>query len=602
MDPKDTIAGAIDGAAPAPRSKTPPADERQRQESSQRRRAENSDRDTPYDLSFPEDSPVEPLGMNETMFYFLDQKRQLIGLKANELNQGGIIALYGEMQELLFTYWPRYGKPDPETGDFKIIGWRPEVARQCLVAEAARRGVIDVVDRVRGPGSWLGEDGKLIMHCGDLLFFGERALTPRREGRHVYPSAPEMQRPDFSTDGKAEAEELLALLRSWNWRRPALDPVLLLGWIVNAMMGGATDWRALAWITGDKATGKSTLHKVINGVFGPGGLIASTDPTAAGLRQSVGHASLPVALDEIEAEEDNRKVRDIIKLARHAASGGKTIRGGSDHKASSFTVRNCFLFSSVLIPPMMPQDVSRMAILELDDLPAGSRTPRLEPARLAQIGAALRGRIIREFKRLPDLLEAWQAELADAGHTGRGRDQFGTLMACYDLIMHDGYADGEQLKEWAKLLGRDVLAETSGDDADHQRCIGYLLTKQVDFFRAGERRTVGTWLQMAAGTHPDGDDKDKREAQRCLQNIGILYQEKPVNGKPVKLVHFANDHQGLADLFRESHWRAESGTNGVWTQALRRVPGAVADQQRFTGVKKRCTCVPLESIFGGGDE
>jgi hypothetical protein len=94
----------------------------------------------------------------------------------------------------------------------------------------------------------------------------------------------------------------------------------------------------------------------IKHMFGPRGLLQSSDATAAAIRQIVGQASVPIALDEAESDEDNRSINKLVKLARDAASGSEAMRGGSDHNASRFTVRSPFMFGSILIPPLLPQD------------------------------------------------------------------------------------------------------------------------------------------------------------------------------------------------------------------------------------------------------
>lgn len=590
-DVKDLIVASIKDAPKARRSK------------SEAPAAPRDDHSAPpYDISFPPDCPIEPLGINGDDIYFLDQKRQLQILKMDKLNQGTIRALFGEAQALKYTYWPRYGKPD-QTGRSKVNGWRPEQAADCLIEEAARKGLWDVLERVRGVGCWKDVDGGLVMHCGDLLFHNDQAVTPRQIGRHVYPAAPPRPRPAEAVTGTAETEELLSLLKTWNWRRPDVDPVFLLGWIGAAIAGGALKWRPLVWITGDKAMGKSTLHDVLKGVLGPGGIVPSTDATAAGLWQTVGHASLPVALDEIEAEQDNRKAQNIIKLARQAASGGQTLRGGSDHKNASFTVRSCFLFSSILIPPMLGQDISRMAVLQLDKL-GNAPPPDLGERRLEKIGAAIRARILQQWHRFPGLLHTWQAELASVGHSGRGADQFGTLMAFYSLLTSDDAPDLDMLGDWAEMLKREGMTECEDDVSDHERCLSYLMTTQLDLFRSGERRTVGSWILQAAGMDKDrASEIDIRDANKALGNVGLMVQKKhSPSGHVYYILQVANDHQGLANLFRESHWSGNSGTNGVWVQAMRRVKDNYPDQQRFNGIKKRCTAIPLSEVIGGHDD
>lgn len=604
-DPKDAIANAIDNApearrsTPAPANDAPPADG-----TAAAKKKRQYSRDVPHSLEFPEDCPIEPLGFNGDDVFFLDQARQLRCFKAKDLNQGVIRSLFGDMQDLKYTYWPRWSKPDAD-GDMKVIGVKWDQAADVLYAECRRRGQWDILDRVRGPGGWVDEDGQLVMHCGDLLYRGDQTLTPAMIGRHVYPSAPKKPYPDLKADGKKAAETLISMIRTWAWRKPDLDPELLMGWIAAAMLGGALDWRPLVWITGDKATGKSTLHKILKGVIGNGGLISATDASAAGLWQTVGHASLPVALDEIEAEADNRKASNIIKLARHAASGGQTLRGGSDHMSSSFTVRSCFIFSSILIPPMPAQDMSRMAILQLKELinDEGHPLPNLEPRKLAELGAAIRGRLIREWHRIPGQIEMWKRALALAGHDSRGGDQFGTLMALCDVLMNDHTPDENFMSYWLQLLDKKGMAYGDDEQADHERCVQHLLTSPCDFYRSGERHTIGQWIQQAAGRlKGKSSDDDKYEARRMLQNLGLLVQDKLTGSVPRAVLQVANNHQGLAAIYRDTHWGALSGTSGVWAQAFRRMKNASSDQQRFSGAKLRCTCVFIDDIFGGADE
>lgn len=570
-------------AAPKAKAKPKPAPERMPGGS-----------DMPYDISFPEGCPIEPLGINGDLVYFLDQKRQLRMYAADKLNRGTIQALLCELQDLKYSYWPRktYNEKDK---CMDVTGWRPEQAADCLLMEASRRGIIDVIERVRGPGCWKDSDGKLVMHCGNIIYHDGEAITPGAIGRHVYPGATALPKPGCGLDGRDAAEELLSLFKTWNWRRPDLDPYLLVGWIGAAILGGALKWRPLLWITGDAATGKSTLHDVLKSVFGEGGIISSTDTTAAGLWQTVGHASLPIALDELEAEADNRKQMNIIKLARQACSGGQTLRGSSDHKNASFTVRSCFLFSSILIPPLMTQDISRMAILQLDELDS-KVAPVLDHKNLERIGDALRERLLARWKKFPAVLHSWLVLLSQHGHGGRSADQFGTLMACYELLMMDTPAEPETHEAFGQLLNKSVLAETEESDPDHKRCVQRLLTSPIDLYRSGERRNVSSWVMQAGDITPGktSSDADVEDANQVLGNIGMKVMRQK-DGKTYLCV--ANDHHGLTQLFKDSHWTGSSGTNGVWMQSLRRVKGAKADEQRFNGVKKRCTSVPLDVIF-----
>lgn len=590
----DNVQSIQDAIENAP-AVVPPPEEK---ETRRRRRKGNA----PHDMDWPDDCPVEPLGIAGEYVYLLDEKRQLQIIKSKDLNHSTISAYFHEQPELLYAYWPTWKQDKDE--NWIVNGWNSIAARDALRKEAARRGIINIANAVRGPGCWLDEDGRLVMHCGNVLFHDGKPLTPRTIGRHVYPADAPRPGPDMEKADTEAAEDLLALLGTWNWRRPDLDPYLMLGWINAAIIGGALDWRPLVWVTGDAATGKSTLHKLIKDVMGPDGAITPTDTTAAGLWQYVGHKSLPIAVDELEAEADNRKAAAIIKMARHAASGGQTLRGGSDHKGSNFTIRSCCMFSSILIPPLLGQDVSRMAVLQLDEL-TGSM-PDLQPRRLNQIGERLRARWMRRWREFPKFLKAWQDYLAKNGHDGRGCAQFGTLMACYDFALSDLPPAAEELDKWTVHLESAKLAESDARRANHERCIAHLLTVPLDTYRHGERRTAGSWIMQAAGMDRDRQSAgDMSEANKVLCSHGLKIMEKEIGGKKFQYLMVANDHQGLAGLFRDTQWRAEDGTDGGWVQAVRRIKNHLVDRQRFdSGKRHSCTAVPLDEIFKdeGGDD
>ena len=80
-----------------------------------------------------------------------------------------------------------------------------------------------------------------------------------------------------------------------------------------SFLSGALEWRPSTFITGDKATGKTTVQKVFKGVLG-GWLVQAADTTAAGIYQRVKHDALPVSVDELESERDPVKQKNILKI------------------------------------------------------------------------------------------------------------------------------------------------------------------------------------------------------------------------------------------------------------------------------------------------
>lgn len=545
-------------------------------------------RKTLKNYTLPDDCPVKALGTRNGIFVYLDNLNQLRELPAGKHGRLELEGLFAGCISFLHKNYPRYSKPD-KSGASEIVGFRAEDVAAALMDECATKGIFDPREAIRGPGCWKAQDGELIMHCGDAIYQGLTKSNPGKIGHFVYPAAAPKPRPTETENGMEAAQELLALFKTWNWSRPELDPALLMGWIGAAILGGALDWRPLVWITGDKSTGKSTLHKVLKSVLGTSGLISASDASAAGLWQSVGHASLPIALDEQESEEDNRRNNNLIKLARHAATGGVVLRGSSDHRHADFTVRSCFLFSSILIPPMLAQDISRMAILQLSKI-VGTLPPILEATALETMGAIFRRRLQEQWPRFADTLAAYRTMLNRAGHGARGADQFGTLLACYDLLSFNTVPDSDTLSEWSELLQAANLEEMQDDVADHERCTAHLLTSIVDVFRNGTRKSIGHWIEIAVGyKHGDGG-----EANSALSTFGLKVHT--CKGKhSLRVAHY---HQGLAKLFEGTQWGGRAGTSGVWVQALKRINGAQSLAGiRFDGVKTRCTEIPLDQVM-----
>ena len=541
----------------------------------------------------PPDCPVVPLGTNGFMKFYIDANRHYTELLAKDHSKMNVFSLFGERSQMLQAYWPRKSKGD------KIIGFKNDDVAQDLIGACSRLGDFDPSDRVRGAGAWEDDDGSLILHCGDGLYKQSVYGAPMWQepgiiGRYVYSASPAMPRPldtpELPDCDQPAALELRDLLEHWAWARPEIDAHLLLGWIAAAMLGGALDWRPLVWITGDQGTGKSWIHKILRLLF-VNGLVDVSDATAAGVYQRLKHAALPVAIDEIEPEVDSRRAQAVIKLARQAASGGLVLRGDAAHKFVEFKARSCFLFSSVLVPPLMPQDFSRMVILELNEL--GGRTPPLiEANRLRLTGQAMLRHIADQWRRWGPTLEAYRNALIEiTGHVARGADLFGNTLAAADLAIHDS-ADNldERAEAWAKRLAAFTLDAWDGEAKNHDQCLQYLLDSQIDPWRSGERRTVAQALLRAIGKDGGGDAD-----ARIIENYGM----KVVMVAGVRCVAIANRHEGLARIFKDTQWGKIAGTTAPYVQALRRVAGAQPHGAiRFAGQKpRRCTVIPWVNLF-----
>ena len=274
----------------------------------------------------PADCPVTVLGDDDSAIYVLDVARRLIIIPSRDLVRTKIIKIFRHQKNWLELNYPRRKKimtRDRPMGEWITMGWHPEYVAEDLTEAASRKGPLQVSGRVRQLGSWCGENGELVLHCGDVVLVHHRAYPPGIMGGYIYPAKPALLRPWHLPVPAGETNplrRLRALLNTWNWVNGPLDPDLLLGWIACAMIGGALPWRPNAYLTGGSGTGKSTLRKLIDALFG-GRLITTNDSTEAGIRERLELSTLPVAIDEHEAEVDNSRGEKIIRQARSATSG-----------------------------------------------------------------------------------------------------------------------------------------------------------------------------------------------------------------------------------------------------------------------------------------
>lgn len=536
------------------------------------------------------DCPVQALGVTGDICFYLDLLGQL--RRVDNHTKDRMRTIFGGRTEWLMEKFPSYAK-----GSNFPTGWSQEESASAMTRACFERGVWDAEKRVRGRGAWVDEDGGLLLHCGDgILLKGEWA-PPGRIGDYVYPSEPKSPRPLKAMPASGPenpAEKLLETLKSWSFERGDLDAYLLFGWILAAMLGGALKWRPMCWVTGDAGSGKSTIHELIKAMLSEEWMVYSSDPTEAGVRQLIDQSSVPVLLDEAEPKEgDNSRILGMVTLARQAASGGVVLRGGSNHHGKKFQARSAFLFSSILVPGLLDQDIQRLALLRLNPLKPGITPPAVSPKEWRPVGRGIMARLVALWPLLHETLETFRAALARVGHSARGCDQFGTILAMAHLGLFDAPPTVKDAEAWAARLPAAELEDAGM--SDWKRMLNHLLSSDMPGFRGGMTHSVGAWIEAAAapGSDPTDVGVAPLEAGRALKDMGII-----VKGvTPYATVTIANCHSRLAKIFDGQRWSGGGGRSGVWAQAAARVPGAQkTGSVRFGVVVSKAVSFPLSSL------
>jgi hypothetical protein len=269
-----------------------------------------------------------------------------------------------------------------------------------------------------------------------------------------------------------------------------------------------------------------------------------------------------------------------------------SLRGGQNHQHIEFIARSCFQFSSILLPPMLTQDRNRMWIGELDTL-RGEKAPDMNPLMMRELGQKLLRRIFDGWKRLPQSVEMYRACLAEQGHSARGCDVFGTLLACADLVLYDEETDADSAKGFAEKLAAADIAETTESGADHERFRQHLLSIALPL-DAPNKATVAEWIARAWNS-ASKFDVEAEDSHRLLGRYGM----RVVKQDNAEYLAIANISAGLSKALEGSRWYTKPGIHGVWVQTVRRLPGRLVTKSPilFAGAPSRATLIPIELVL-----
>lgn len=562
----------------------------------------------------PDNFPVRPLGRTGTVFHYLDPLQQLVSLSFADHSAMGLRALFGQRIGALWEHWPKWN-----AGTGNQSGFQADRVAESLMHAGSKRGIFDAPGKVRGTGAWLGADGGLALHCGDAVFIQGKWSPPGEYDGFIYTAHEGSPRPADGAGSRDAVLELLDKLDSWNWRRDsdgdigamaweghAFASLLLLGWLAAATVGGALRWRPMVWLTGEAGSGKSGLFSLLVALLGD--IMKVENASEASVRGALGQSTRPVLLDEVENDPKSPKNVRLVELARIAASGGTATRSSSDHKVTSFTLRSAFMFSSIIIPPMLGQDISRFIVLDMDPI-EGARGLTIDAVRMAAIGRSLRRRVVDGWPRLEATLALWRAALATLGHDARGADTYGYIFAFVDLALWDEAADADTMAALCGLVSREAIEQkTSGSDGS-VAMLQFVASTAIDAFRGGTKFTIGT-LVAVASVQPGADQEGAgtaASAGQILRERGVFVERDmrvpgdfpgapPANWKQAQFrVTLPNQHEGLRLIFAPSRWRTEPGATGGWVQAMRRLPGVLPENSRKLG--GRGWSVPVETFL-----
>ena len=459
--------------------------------------------------------------------------------------------------------------PGPRNGP----NWTAAAAS--LFTQQAKAGMFDP-GRLRGRGAWI-EGGRPLLHLGDkLLIDGKPARLNSLDSPNVYQRGSRLSAGSNSiplTD--EEGAQLLAIAEQFRWEAP-IAGLLLAGWCAVAPFCGALQWRPHAWITAPTGGGKSAiLNRFVIPLMGDMSLVVHGNTSEAGIRQSLWADALPVIFDEAEGNEkaDQARMQSVLSLARVASSDqhGRMLKGSANGQAIAFTIRSCFLFSSIATGLKQGADRNRFAQLSLKSPGAVPKEEREQHWRTLdadldrfvshETGMRLQARI---FRLLPVILESAQVfSSAVASHLDSQRlgDQFGILLAGAWALTSSHVPTPQQAYDMVRAAEWDSPGG-GGDQRgpDEEQCLQRILSHQIAVYGARDHVPVPIAELAAVAAQispPNGFSSD--DAERSLRWTGIAITQAH------ELV-ISNTHPRIARILDATPW------SNCWSTMLRRLP------------------------------
>lgn len=407
---------------------------------------------------------VNPLGVQNGKYVFYPSNTKHL-TKIDAKNMGNEFILYSIIgTELLNLYFEKLNKDD------KIIGIDFKEVAKFLMNKCHILGRFEE-SQFKGVGVWRDRNN-YVVNTGTELYINNEQISHdklRKNSDSIF------DRPgiEYIKVGKKFTEDDLQtvwqIINGFTWSKEH-QKYLILGVLVQAVIGSALDWRSHVWIIGSKGSGKSFLQfKFVRKLLGKFCIGAVNGTTAAGLTQKLGCNAFPISYDEAEVRtgKDTKILNEVLGLARSSSSQESCfIKGSATGQAVEYRCQSTFIMSS--ISPFLKQesDISRFAILELKQ-PKGEQEANQKKfentveKNCKKIDSEFSERwisfCISLLPKIQYIRKEIDIKLSQKNIDPRARDQYGQLISCATAALN---------QEIDLSIFEDTLEITKENDAE----------------------------------------------------------------------------------------------------------------------------------------
>lgn len=522
------------------------------------------------------DTEIRCLGFDDAgrYYYQCNKTNHIVPLKAGEHKELNFYSITADL-----TYWTKHYSSEEDAR----ISWKTAAAK--MMSQCHKKGYFRP-DSVRGGGVW--EDaGRVVAHLGRTLRV-DGVDVPLTEFKSSFIYEAQVQDVDLPAAlPMSEMRKVYDLAFRFPLANPK-DAVYLVGAAVCGMLSGILSWRPHIWLTGDQASGKSSiLTYFLNPLWAPmGGVMAEGRTSDAGIRQKLRRNAYPFIGDESEADTraDAERIESIVSLARSSSSvsEGRVLKGTISGGGQEFLVRSCFALCSITHALEKPQDRQRFTILpcRMNDA-AVSAWPEFKKELKATITPAFAlgfyARILELVDIIMDNASTFQRCIIDnLKCDARVGEHLGHLMAGACALQTDRLLTVEEAAKFLQQMGTLPVADKSESNVPQTAMnilYSFLLRDGVYGKSVGEHITFVL-------SNPAGFEKADLSIS-LLNRYGLAVKDKAL--------YVSSNHPLLVKMFKEA---GITGHYGLLSLIEGAEPSAMV---RFGRHQSRAVKIPLDT-------
>lgn len=374
---------------------------------------------------------------------------------------------------------------------------------------------------------------------------------------------------------KQVAGQLESWFDCWKFEHQNESPALLTGLVMASWVQTAWRWRPQVALSGQSASGKSSLFNFLTdghggGIFGRLA-IKSSGPTAAGLRQAIGTTSQIALCDEMEDSRDRPK---FIEMLRSSGSGDQIIRGSSSHAAQSFGLQHIVWMGSTETGLEREADLNRFIKINLLKPTAeeSGGLPDVNPSDLRMFGVKLLVTSMKCFERANEIV-SYILKSKPTNHDIRVVQSYAVAASMYSAAM--GFGNDEAVDTFIAMISvMDGGGEIESLQDDLLETIKSSLIK-VD----KEDESVSAAILRGPSNHT---------SSIALANAGIRIVDDKL---------FIAHKIAKRMLLQRTEYEKKN-----IREILLRLPGAEDTRQRINGDPKRGVLIPMPDLKVSDEE